>query len=367
VTRRFPFLLLAALLVGLLAGCGDGSLGRPAAATVNGTVITRQSLFDDLDALASSATLRAEGGISGASDGSYAMSFVSQVLSARIVDVLVRQELDRRGVQVTDADRQQASDAFDQGYGELATELPEAFRDRQIEALAAQGALARSLGEEEPEPTGVTEADIRAYYDDNIDRIMEQVGGEIACVSHILVSFSDSPAATDPTPDQEQAAREEADELAARLAAGEDFEVVATAESDDPGSAQAGGDLGCQPPDAGFVAEFEEAMFSEPVGEVSEPFRTEFGYHLVLVRSRGIVPFEEVRDQIEALLQEQAQAQSQSPLGAWITQAIRDADVDVDPQFGSFAPEQAPQSVVAPPEGPTGAEVTLPGLGTPTP
>jgi parvulin-like peptidyl-prolyl isomerase len=360
--------LLAVLAAFSTASCAAGTVGRPAAATVNGTAIPRDSLFEDLDALASSQTLKDQAGVSGVSEGTYDMGFVSQVLSARIIDVLVREELGRRGLEITDADRQQGAASYEQGFGPAAAELPDSFRERQVEILAAQNALARSLAEEAPAPQEVTEDDVRAYYDDNIDRIMEQAGGEVACVSHVLVSFTDGPeAGAEPTPEQEQAARDEAAALAERIAGGEDFGEVAAAESDDPGSAQQGGDLGCQPPGAGFVAEFEEAMFSEPVGEVSEPFRTEFGYHLVLVRSRGIVPFEEVRDQIEEILVQQAQGQEQSPLGSWLVDAIADAEVEIDPQFGTFAPEQAPQSVVAPPEGPVAPEVTLPGLTPPGP
>ena len=63
---------------------------------------------------------------------------------------------------------------------------------------------------------------------------------------------------------------------------GEDFEEVAKEVSEDPGSAPNGGDLGCFGKGQ-MVPEFEEAAFSLEVGEVSQPVKTDFGYHLIQV------------------------------------------------------------------------------------
>jgi peptidyl-prolyl cis-trans isomerase SurA len=66
---------------------------------------------------------------------------------------------------------------------------------------------------------------------------------------------------------------------------GEDFSDVARLESDDPGSAPTGGDLDWNAPGT-FVPEFEEVVASLQPGEISEPFRTEFGWHIVLLVDR---------------------------------------------------------------------------------
>ncbi len=63
---------------------------------------------------------------------------------------------------------------------------------------------------------------------------------------------------------------------------GEDFETVAKEVSEDPGSAPNGGDLGCFSKGQ-MVPEFEDAAFSLDVGEVSQPVKTDFGYHLIQV------------------------------------------------------------------------------------
>ncbi|GIS41343.1 MAG: hypothetical protein Ct9H90mP13_11890 [Pseudomonadota bacterium] len=60
----------------------------------------------------------------------------------------------------------------------------------------------------------------------------------------------------------------------------ETFKDLAKEYSDDPGSAAVGGDLGWAEPGL-FVPEFESALFSMNVGEISAPVKTDFGYHLI--------------------------------------------------------------------------------------
>ncbi len=66
---------------------------------------------------------------------------------------------------------------------------------------------------------------------------------------------------------------------------GDDFEAIATVVSEDPGSAANGGDLGWNGPDS-FVPEFQAVVKSLEVGELSEPFRSPFGWHIVEVLGR---------------------------------------------------------------------------------
>jgi peptidyl-prolyl cis-trans isomerase SurA len=70
-----------------------------------------------------------------------------------------------------------------------------------------------------------------------------------------------------------------------RILAGEDFATLAKATSDDPGSASLGGDLGWVNPGA-MVPEFETEMKKLKPGEISQPFKTRFGWHIVQVISR---------------------------------------------------------------------------------
>ncbi len=98
-------------------------------------------------------------------------------------------------------------------------------------------------------------------------------------VRHILVS-----------PDQiidEETAKQQIEGARARILAGEDFAEVAKLVSDDPGSANSGGEMGWTSPGT-FVPEFEEVANKLEIGVLSEPFRTRFGWHILEVMDRRV-------------------------------------------------------------------------------
>lgn len=117
----------------------------------------------------------------------------------------------------------------------------------------------------------VSEAELRAEYDQLLASFQAD---EMRQVAHILVEISESR--------DDAAALEKAQALKARLAGGESFESLASAESDDLGSASTGGDLGVNGKGV-FSEAFEQTMFALEKGAVSEPVRTEYGYHLIKV------------------------------------------------------------------------------------
>ncbi len=114
-------------------------------------------------------------------------------------------------------------------------------------------------------------------------KLTEQLGdqmptsGEQVRARHILISV-----AADASEEDSAAALSKAISLTQRLRAGEDFAALATQYSDDTGSGQQGGDLGFFPRGQ-MVAEFEEAAFSLPIGEISDPVKSQFGYHIIEV------------------------------------------------------------------------------------
>lgn len=95
--------------------------------------------------------------------------------------------------------------------------------------------------------------------------------------------------------------RERADAILARLKAGESFEEIAKAESEDPGSAREGGDLGFFERGK-MVPEFENAAFAlKEIGELSGLVATQFGIHILRLEARKPpekIAFEEVRDSL---------------------------------------------------------------------
>ncbi|MFC3883806.1 peptidylprolyl isomerase [Bacillus songklensis] len=90
-----------------------------------------------------------------------------------------------------------------------------------------------------------------------------------------------------------------AKEVKAKLDKGEDFAKLAKEYSQDPGSAQKGGDLGYFGPGK-MVPEFEKAAYKLKVGEVSEPVKSSFGYHIIKVTDKKEVkPFKEMKGELE--------------------------------------------------------------------
>lgn len=136
----------------------------------------------------------------------------------------------------------------------------------------------------------VTEEQIREAYDEEVAAFEAQTERRAA---HILFEAG--------TDEEFTAAQTEAAAVKARLDAGEDFATLAAEFSDDTGSAADGGDVGYTTGD-NFVEEFEAALRNLAVNEVSEPVRTEFGFHLIKlteVTETAIPTFEERRVQLE--------------------------------------------------------------------
>ena len=112
----------------------------------------------------------------------------------------------------------------------------------------------------------VSEEDIKDLYQQRIANLAEQ-----RRAAHILIETDGSDNAT---------AKEKIDEVAKRLASGEDFSALAKELSQDPGSANEGGDLGFAGPGV-YDPAFEEALYGLEEGQVSAPVRSDFGWHLI--------------------------------------------------------------------------------------
>jgi peptidyl-prolyl cis-trans isomerase D len=137
--------------------------------------------------------------------------------------------------------------------------------------------------------------EIERYYQNNKQEFTrpEQVQAR-----HILVRVSQDAS------DQElEKAREKIESAAKRLKQGDDFAQVAKEVSEGP-SAEQGGDMGWFGRNS-MVQEFEETAFAMEPGEISEPVRTQFGFHLIKVydrREAGVQPLDQVQEEIQSRL-----------------------------------------------------------------
>ncbi len=165
--------------------------------------------------------------------------------------------------------------------------------------------------------------------------VLDKRGGqeqivEQAKVRHILVA-----------PDElrtDAEAREIIDKLYARIQGGDDFAVLARSNSDDPVSAIDGGDLGWVSPGQ-MVPEFEQTMQATPVGGLSEPFRSNFGWHILQVQERrnqdigALVQTNEARQVIHRRKYEEE-------LANWLLEIKDEAFIDIkDERFKELAGE----------------------------
>lgn len=125
----------------------------------------------------------------------------------------------------------------------------------------------------------------------------------------------------------EQAAEDLAVELRARAEAGEEFGELARQYSDDIGSAAEGGELGWTSPGQ-MVPEFEATMAGTAEGSISQPFRSEFGWHILEVKGRRDKDFsgEIRRNQVTGYIREQ---KYQEELDAWLRKIREEAFVDI--------------------------------------
>ena len=126
-----------------------------------------------------------------------------------------------------------------------------------------------------------TDEELKNYYEEFKDEFSE---AESRSASHILV--------------KDEA---KAKELKAKIDAGEDFASLAKDHSSCPSKAN-GGDLGTFQRGQ-MVKEFDDKVFSMDLGEVSEPVKTQFGYHIIKlnkINEAKIRPFEEVKDEVRA-------------------------------------------------------------------
>ncbi|MBQ4528956.1 MAG: peptidylprolyl isomerase [Clostridia bacterium] len=134
-----------------------------------------------------------------------------------------------------------------------------------------------------------TEDEIKAFYEENKERF---VAGESVNASHLLVD-----------------SEEKANELLEKIKAGEiSFEDAARNESSCP-SSENGGNLG-EFTKGQMVPEFDEAVFKMNVGEISQPVKTQFGYHLIKLNAKNeekTYGFDEIRGQLGDLVMKDKQ------------------------------------------------------------
>jgi peptidyl-prolyl cis-trans isomerase SurA len=225
---------------------------------------------------------------------------------AKQVVAKLRAGADFAAVAAASSDGRTALQGGDLGWFEMAA-VPSLIGDR-----------AQTMAKDE-----ITEP-IRSPSGFNIIKLSDIKGGAPGNVTqtkarHILVRTNEVVADED--------AKTRLNQLRMRIVGGDDFATLARAHSDDTGSALKGGDLGWVNP-GDTVPEFEEAMNALGPGQVSEPFKSNFGWHIVQVQERRT---QDTADELMRLKAREAiqRRKAEEATEAWLKRLRDEAYVEV--------------------------------------
>jgi peptidyl-prolyl cis-trans isomerase C len=179
----------------------------------------------------------------------------------------------------------------------------------------------------------LTEPALKAVYDDAVKQMGDE---EEVHARHILFRVAN--------PTDEKASKDAEDKIKAvivRLKKGEDFATVAKEVTEDPSGKQDGGDLGYFTKDQ-MVPEFSAVAFKLDKGQLSDPIKTQFGWHVLKVedkRKRQPPDYDKVKGQLESFVERKAQVDLVTKLRA---------EAKIERLDKPAQPAQAPQAETAP-------------------
>ncbi len=293
---------LAGLLIGMsLAACASGGT----VATVNGQPISQAAFQARLEA----------------------SPVARQVLQQMVQDTLIEQYAKNNNISVSDADvaarEEQLKANFPAGSWDEMLKARGLTEDDVRSALREQLILDKALSKD----VTITPAQIQAYFNKNHAAFDKP---EQVTARHILVPNLAT-----------------ANKVEAALKAGGNFAALAKQYSIDPGSKDKGGDLGTFRRGQ-MVPAFDKVAFSEPVGAISAPVKSPFGYHIIQVTARDPgqkATLASATDRITDMLRQQ----QESPLIQPFLQNLQQkANIQVtDARFADLFPP--PAAAAAPP------------------
>ncbi|GHB00294.1 hypothetical protein GCM10007159_22650 [Modicisalibacter luteus] len=244
-----------------------------------------------------------------------------QVLERMVVEQIQLQMAEQANLTVDDTELNRAVRTIAENNGMSVDQFADALEADGLSLAVVREQIRREMLMRELQQRRV--ASRVNVSDREVERYLDQQGANANAryrLGHILVAVPQSP-----SPDQVEAARQEAQALYERLQDGADFADVAAAESDGANALE-GGDLGWRR--AGELPSiFTDVIGGLSVGQVSEPIRSPSGYHLVklLDREGSNQQGATQRDQVRQLI---FQRKVNDELESWIQQIRADAYVD---------------------------------------
>jgi len=317
------------------------------AAVVNGNRITQKQLDQELP------IVRAGQGASLSDEEA-----TRQALIAAIENELFREVAKQKNIVPTAA-------AIDQRLAELKQQFPdEATFKQQVTAAGYTAAtlrsdfifnnlITRSLETELAPP--VTADQVQTVYDREKSQFRQ------IKVKHILFAVSATKTAVQ--------ALKQANDTLAQLKKGADFATLAKKLSDDPGTKATGGAIAqwLTVSDQNLDQSFANAAWNAPVGKLTGPVRSAFGYHIIVTLEKRYQPLAEVSAQIKASLAQQVGTRA---ITDFVTTLVKKSKIKINPRYGDW--DAATQSIVAhqffrPAPGESSSSSPVPLLSVPAP
>lgn len=244
-------------------------------ATVDGNKITKEELYDELVA-----------------------SYGTDTLNTMITNKMIELEAKKQNVTVSDEDIQKELDVLIEQYGDEETlkgqleasgSSMDDLKDDIVQYLQTRKLIEPSIK--------ITDEEIKTYFEENKDSLGQ---AEQVEASHILVEDKAT-----------------AEEVLKKLKNGGDFAELAKEYSTDEGSAANGGSLGYFGKGQ-MVAEFEDAAFKLEVGKISEPVKTEHGYHIIKVTDKKEAKEATLKDSKEQIKETLLTEKLQTEYATWL-------------------------------------------------
>lgn len=269
----------------VLTACGSSA--GSAVATVNGTEISRKRYdkvvkmsLESLKKTYGEEALKTE-----VSDGKTMEAMIRENTLDNLTSAeAILQDAEKRGIDATDEEVEKAITKTKEDIGgeEEYKKMLETYEidDAFAKELTKESVIMEKHKEAILKEAAVTEEDMSAYFEENKESLVK------VSASHILV-------------DTEEEAREIYDAIAGG-AAFEDY----LAKSKDTASAENGGSVGYFPRTGAMVEEFSAAAFSMNVGDISQPVKTEYGYHIIRLDDKKDT-FESLKSDIESEIKNQ--------------------------------------------------------------
>ena len=305
IRRKIALPLLALVAVLAFAACGGGSssadVPEGSIAVVGDKTITKEQ-FDALMEQQKKAAESKKQNFPAAGTAQY------EAVKAAVVKGLVEQqewelEAEAMGIEVTDQEIETQLNQQKEQYGltdeqKYQAELAKAgITDAQVRDQVRLGILTNKLSEAVTKNVAVTDADVKAYYDKNKSTYEQPESRE---VRHILVKTE-----------------AQAQKLHDQIENGADFAALAKKYTQDTASKADGGKFTAFK--GRTVQAFDDFVFSAKTGELSDPIKTEFGWHIVEtlgpIKPGTTKSLDEVKDSIQATL---LQTKKNAAIQAWV-------------------------------------------------